>query len=139
MLVRLSVQAYISTEPNNIRLTNDVMQPRKRTPSSRDALADAGTSVDGRDAGEEGQYGTVLETSLGLEGLGAFFQLPNPLHSTRLSPSFFISQPAFSLGKRASLKSSPFGSYTPGHFLLRGCVRQYFSKQDLLSWVLGTV
>ena len=46
-----------------------VAQPGKGTITKSNTMAHARTSLDGRDARQESQYGAFLATSLGLEGL----------------------------------------------------------------------
>lgn len=46
-----------------------MLQPRKRSVAARHALANAGTSLDCGNAGQESQYGALSQASLGLEGL----------------------------------------------------------------------
>ena len=46
-----------------------VAQLGKGTITKSNTMAHARTSLDGRDACQEGQYGAFLATSLGLEGL----------------------------------------------------------------------
>ncbi len=53
----------------NLNNKPDDFQSRERAHAESDALAHAGTPLDGGDEIEKGQYGALFEEGLGLEGL----------------------------------------------------------------------
>ena len=94
--------------------------------------------MDGRDAWEEGQYGAVLETGLGLEGL----DIPAPLN---------VNAPFFTLSLLSSLYHNrlvragipkishlhPLGYLPLGIHSSR--LHKYLSQRDFFTWDKGTV
>lgn len=52
-------------------------QSWERRRQASDTLADAGSSVDGRDEEQEGQYGAILEDRVGLAGLRGYLWAKN--------------------------------------------------------------